>query len=193
MTAWSNPQIVGFDAGGNPVIADLGDGLGHDALVGVVLVTGYSTVHPPGYPFREDPGDHVTGDFLSLLKPEADALVAAGLAAYAGVPDEPDEPPTGPPLVIDAPYCGGSGIVGEPLTVTMGNWENKPTDYAYLWKKQVGSTVVSLQETSNSYTPTNQDVGKQVFATVAAQNALGTSAVDSNKVTVAAEVQGMSR
>ena len=102
MTAWSNPQIVGVDAGGNPVIADLGDGLGHDALVNVVLVTNYSTIHPPGYPFREDPGDHVTGDFLSLIKPEADALVAAGLATYAGLPDAPDVA-TDPPLVVDAP------------------------------------------------------------------------------------------
>jgi hypothetical protein len=52
MPAWSNPQTLGTFAG-EPIVADLGEGLGRDALVTVRLTKDYATHHPPpGYPFR---------------------------------------------------------------------------------------------------------------------------------------------
>lgn len=177
MTSWSNPQPVGT-SGGLTIIADLGDGLGHAALVAVQLVKDYATHHPPGYPFRDDPGEHGPGDVMWLLKPEADAMVAAGIAVYAG------SIATEPPINVDAPYVSGSGIVGEPLTCTMGNWENKPNSYAYLWKKwQAGSVVALPGAYEATYVPTNQDDNKDVFCTVLATNEVGEAIADSNTVT----------
>jgi hypothetical protein len=81
MPAWSNPQTVGTVAG-EPIVADLGEGLGHDALVTVRLTKDYATHHPPGYPFRvAHDAPVVAGTVIDLIKPEADALVAAGLSS----------------------------------------------------------------------------------------------------------------
>ena len=44
MPAWSNPQTVGT---GEPIVADLGEGLGHDALVTVRLTKDYTTTIRP--------------------------------------------------------------------------------------------------------------------------------------------------
>jgi hypothetical protein len=93
--------------------------------------------------------------------------------------------PTEPPAVVDAPYCSGSGVIGEPLTVTMGNWQNEPTEYAYLWKKmQEGNPVALPGATEPIYAPTNQDANQDVFCTVMATNSAGSAAADSNMVTV---------
>jgi hypothetical protein len=49
--SWSNSQVVGKVAG-REIVAELGDGLGHDVLVTVLLTQDYEPHHPPGYPFR---------------------------------------------------------------------------------------------------------------------------------------------
>ena len=81
--SWSNPQVVGKVAG-EEIVAELGDGLGHDVLVTVLLTQDYEPHHPPGYPFRIAHGVPLVpaGVVLELLKPEAAALVAAGAATY---------------------------------------------------------------------------------------------------------------
>ena len=88
---------------GEPIVADLGEGLGHDALVTVRLTKDYTTHHPPGYPFRiahDEPV--VAGTVIDLIKPEADALVAAGAAQYPldetgpPIPEPPLSPPAWP-------------------------------------------------------------------------------------------------
>lgn len=110
MPAWSNPQTVGTFAG-EPIVADLGEGLGHDALVTVRLTKDYATHHPPGYPFRvAHDAPVVAGTVIDLIKPEADALVAAGAAQ-----DPLDE--TGPPIPeppLSPPAWRGGPIVGGP-------------------------------------------------------------------------------
>jgi hypothetical protein len=56
------------------------------------LTKDYATHHPPGYPFRAaHDAPVVAGTVIDLIKPEADALVAAGAAQYPL-----DE--TGPPI-----------------------------------------------------------------------------------------------
>jgi hypothetical protein len=190
MPAWSNPQPVGV-SGGMTVIADLGNGLGHDALVDVQLIRDYATHHPPGYPFREDPGAHGSGDVLWLLKPEADALVAQGVAVYAG------SIASAPPVNVDLPYASGpdgsaNAGVGDTVTVTTGNWENKPNSYAYQWKRRTGANVNALPDaTEASYVPVKQDKAKPVFCSVMAINEVGEAAADSNDVHVDANVAAL--
>jgi hypothetical protein len=94
-------------------------------------------------------------------------------------------PPAGPPTVVDAPYVSGSGVIGEPLSCTKGNWTNEPTDYRYQWKKmQEGNPAVLPDATNPTYAPTAQDANKDVFCTVLATNAAGQAASDSNMITI---------
>jgi hypothetical protein len=86
----SNPIRVG-NVGGTAVIAELGGGLFPDRTVFVTLSTNYTFEFPKGFPLRPPAGasPNFTGSVvpngtrLQLLKPEADALVAAGYAAYS--------------------------------------------------------------------------------------------------------------
>ena len=136
--SWSNPQVVGKVAG-EEIVAELGDGLGHDVLVTVLLTQDYEPHHPPGYPFRIAHGVPLVpaGVVLELLKPEAAALVAAGAATYG----EASPPATEPPANVTAPYCAGpSGgdtePVGTTLTCTKGTWSNADdVQTAYQWER----------------------------------------------------------
>jgi hypothetical protein len=185
---WSNPQPVGL-SGGLVIVADLGQGLGHDALVSVQLLREYETHHPPGYPFRDDAGAHGPGDVISLIKPEADALVAAGVAVIAGTIA------LEPPVNTAIPYaCGTDGglnaDVGETVSVTKGEWTNRPNSYEYQWKRATGSNINVLPDaTGPTYVPVMQDKSKSIFCTVVAINEAGAAAVDSNYVHVLAAVE----
>lgn len=79
-------------AGGTAINVDL-TRLDHSVPVKVLLSASYTTVHPPGIPSRPSmtgcavanldyPRTIANGTTLSLLKHEADALVAAGKASY---------------------------------------------------------------------------------------------------------------
>ena len=116
--SWSNPQTVGYF--GDPeaaLVADLGPGLFHPSLIGVTLTQTYRPIRQPGYPTRHSPGKIFMpgmtvqpGATMWLLKPEADALVAAGAADYSDLPppvEQPPIPPALPPAPYTAPYCGG--------------------------------------------------------------------------------------
>lgn len=86
-----NPQTLGT-VNGTPIVADLGGGLGSSALVGVTLSATYVMSNLPGFPIRPPADGEVSkrhfpsvpsGTTCKFLKPEADALVAAGAATYA--------------------------------------------------------------------------------------------------------------
>lgn len=91
MSSPSSPVIVGTWSGGN-IIADLGGGL-YPATppVSVVLSADYTMLAPPGFPARPPAGAAVrfyphtllNGTTQQFLKPEADALIAAGAATAA--------------------------------------------------------------------------------------------------------------
>ena len=87
---------------------------------------------------------------------------------------------TFPPVVVDVPYLSQDGAV---LNCTMGNWENEPTQYAYLWLAdglEVGPGVAT-------YDLVADDVGRAYACVVTASNAAGaTEAPASNAVTVEA-------
>jgi len=88
-----------------------------------------------------------------------------------------------PPVNRDVPFCDGSGLVGEALHCTMGNWNGEPTSYGYHWQR--GSTPVGDGE--STYTPTPMDVGFDISCIVIATNDVGsTAAPPSNPVTVTA-------
>lgn len=85
------------------------------------------------------------------------------------------------PVNIDVPLLGGTGQVGQVLSVTMGNWGNEPTSYSYAWSASGGTD-------SNSYTVVEADAGTSISCVVTATNAGGsTAAPASNAVVVAGE------
>lgn len=111
------------------------------------------------------------------------------------LPEPPPEEVTEPPVVVDRPYASGpsgspSAAVGEVVSCTMGNWENEPSRYAYLWKRRSGEQVQPLEsQTGNEYTTTAQDAGKSVFCTLEASNDFGQAYTESNDVAVTAETR----
>ena len=105
-------------------------------------------------------------------------------------PEPPDPPPTEAPIVRDQPYASGpsgemSALVAETVNVTLGNWENTPDTYEFLWKRRSGGTVNAIAgQTEQTYVATEGDANKSVFCTVLATNVVGQGAVDSNDVTI---------
>lgn len=89
MTA-SNLQTLGI-VGSTPIVADIGAGVGSAGAVSVVLTSDYAMLGPAGYPSRPSftgaatpqyPHTISSGATLSVLAPEALALVDAGAANY---------------------------------------------------------------------------------------------------------------
>jgi hypothetical protein len=94
-----------------------------------------------------------------------------------------EAPATAPPVNRDVPHLQGTGAVGEVLTVTMGNWDGEPTDYAFAWKRD-GQDVGS---NSMNYRVDTADQGHSITCVVTAINSKGSvAAPPSNAVAVAA-------
>ena len=93
-------------------------------------------------------------------------------------PPDPEPPPiTDPPVNVDIPYAEQSGLS---LTCTMGNWNNEPASYVYLWR--IDGTPSG---TSAVYGIKPEDVGHTANCTVTATNAIGsTTAPPSNDVVI---------
>ena len=101
----------------------------------------------------------------------------------------PTRPVSEPPENVAPPHVEGSGLVGEALTSTTGDWANEPT-YRYQWKKMEGGNPAVLPDaTTDTYTPTMQDNNKDVYCMVLATNAIGQATADSNVVTVYAALE----
>lgn len=65
-----------------------------------------------------------------------------------------------------APSLGTSASVGKKLTVSVGTWDRKPSSYAYQWFR-AGLPIEGA--TSKTFTPTNRDLGYEIYATVVAK------------------------
>ena len=87
-------QVGTINSGATAIIIDLGNGVRGtpETAVAVILSTNYTMIDPPGYPSRPSftgdatpqyPQTIASGTTLTLLQPEAAALVAAGAASYA--------------------------------------------------------------------------------------------------------------
>jgi len=123
------------------------------------------------FPNGADVDLEVTDDeLLELQSPPNDA--------YLVVVELPG--PTLPPVNRDVPFLSGTPTVGSVLHVTMGNWDNAPTSYAYAWK---GDGVDIAGAAAADYRLTAKDVGTKITAVVTATNAIGSAtAPPSNEV-----------
>lgn len=106
------------------------------------------------------------------------------------IDDKAGAPPAAAPSVVDVPYLGGTGAVGEILTCTKGNWQGEPTAFAYAWK----SGAAAVGGPGDTYTVAESDAGKSITCVVTATNAAGsTVAPPSNAVPIAATARSVPR
>jgi hypothetical protein len=91
---------------------------------------------------------------------------------------EAEAPPTAPPVNVDRPYVHQNI---DNLNCTMGNWQNTPDAYAYLWKRD-GADVPGANLADYAVQPA--DVGLTMACVVTAFNALGLATATSNDVVV---------
>lgn len=87
-------QVGTINGGATAIVADISGGVQGDpeTAVAVTLSTDYQMLDPPGYPFRPSftgaaipqyPHTVPSGTTITVLQPEAAALVAASAASYA--------------------------------------------------------------------------------------------------------------
>jgi RHS repeat-associated protein len=80
-----------------------------------------------------------------------------------------------------APAIDGSAVVGQTLSVSNGGWQNDAVAHAYQWFRD---GVAISGATSQTYTPTSADTGREVSARVTASNLAGNANATSPAVTV---------
>ena len=113
-----------------------------------------------------------------------------------GVPPVSTEAPAGPPVNVDVPHAMGpdgsaTAIVGDAVTVTMGNWENTPDTYGYQWSRDEDGDITPISgATSSSYVTAVEDDGCAVLCSVLATNVVGQASIDSNEVAVSVPTKG---
>lgn len=88
------------------------------------------------------------------------------------------------PVNVDVPHLQpGSAVVGDTLTITMGNWDMQPSQYAGEWFRD-GTEVIG---SGASYVVSEADAGHSITCVVTASNAIGsTTAPPSNAVAIPA-------
>jgi hypothetical protein len=75
-----------------------------------------------------------------------------------------------PPAATAAPTVTGSPRRGSPLIVQPGTWSNAPTGYSYQWQRLTDAWDDIDGATASTYTPTSDDLGRRLRATVVATN-----------------------
>ncbi len=106
------------------------------------------------------PGDSTTGRLLKLTRAPASAKLWKGEA----------------PKITEAPTLSGASIVGLPMTVSNGTWNNEPVAYSYRWEdcNTHGELCTPIPGADNAnYTPVEGDVGHRLVALVTATNGGG--------------------
>jgi hypothetical protein len=88
----------------------------------------------------------------------------------------------GPPTNVDVPYAWQQDAAT--LTCTMGNWDGKPSDYAYAWH----TDGVANGATGETYAVQPGDVDHGLACVVTATNALGSTAAPMSNTVVVADV-----
>lgn len=86
-----------------------------------------------------------------------------------------------PPSVLTNGTITGTGVIGSALSYSVATFDGDPApDVTYVWL--AGTTQVAGQQTS--YTPTANDLGKEITVKATASNDIGTADATSNSVTV---------
>lgn len=84
--------------------------------------------------------------------------------------------PTSPPVNIDIPFLSlatGTGVPGDTISCTMGNWDYEPTSYSYRMLRD-GVPIAGAPGAANPYTIAAADRGTEITCLVSATNAVGT-------------------
>ena len=76
------------------------------------------------------------------------------------------------PVNVDIPHVFGTGVVGQTLSSTVGNWKNAPTSYTFAWQR---AGVAISGGTTNEYVLVAADSGKQIGCIVTATNSAGST------------------
>ncbi|HET7566675.1 MAG TPA: LamG-like jellyroll fold domain-containing protein [Gaiellaceae bacterium] len=95
--------------------------------------------------------------------------------------------PAGPPESTSPPIISGSGLVGDALSASPGQWSHSPTGYAYQWQRCSSPTSCTdiVGATLATYTAAASDAGDTVRVRVTASNVLGSSSpADSTAIAV---------
>jgi hypothetical protein len=88
------------------------------------------------------------------------------------------------PVNSVAPVASGTGEVGQTLSTTNGTWLYDPVSYGYQWQSD-GVNITSA--TSSTYLLASAQGGTDVRCVVTATNTAGSTAANSNAISVAAE------
>jgi hypothetical protein len=107
----------------------------------------------------------------------AQVMTAERAAKLYGIEVIP-QGPTSPPVNIDVPHVSlvsGTGVPGDTLTCTMGNWDHVPDTYAYRWARN-GTPIIGAPGAAVPYVISSSDVsGSELTCVVSATNAMGTT------------------
>jgi hypothetical protein len=89
---------------------------------------------------------------------------------------------TAPDLINDEDYplISGPFVVGQPLTVSNGNWTGSPYSYSYEWYVLDIDWNKTVLGTLNTYIPQLADLGKLIRCGVTAYNSAGDSEYDAD-------------
>lgn len=114
---------------------------------------------------------------------EDDAIIAVGMAFSARLFNINILPLSFGAGAVDAapvntllPSIIGDAVVGETLSVDLGEWDNSPTSYAVQWK--LGGVAIS-GETDDDYLVDDADEGGVITVTVTATNSIGSTSATS--------------
>jgi hypothetical protein len=81
-----------------------------------------------------------------------------------------------------ASLVSGTGVAGDQVACTVGNWNNVPDTYAFRWSRG-GTQIAGALGAAEPYTIVAADSGLQLTAVVAATNSGGTTvSVASNPI-----------
>ena len=124
-------------------------------------------------------------DVGSRIRSVVSACNSSGCSSKESNPVGPVRPSAAPRNTA-APTISGSAVVGGALTANEGSWTNTPTSYAYQWYRcdanGAGCGAIA-GATSKTYAVSSDDFGATLRVSVAARNAVGTSAAAQSDAT----------
>ena len=86
------------------------------------------------------------------------------------------------PVNTKAPFINGFPMVGDTISVTVGEWTGTmPIAYTYQWKRN-GIDIIG--ETLNNYTAVLADIGQAITCEVTATNISGSASATSNSIVI---------
>ena len=86
------------------------------------------------------------------------------------------------PVNFDPPVVmletGGTGVPGDAVESTVGNWHGVPDSYAYRWQRN-GTNITGANGAANPYIIASADLGTTLTCDVTATNVTGSATASS--------------